>query len=135
MPLPRKTIHDYHKLAHDNGLAYVSGFAPSTVWVNVYWECLTCGREHFKSYHTLKHQLNACRCQNGMSLDVEQYHGLAAELGIEFISELKPYNMFQSVQWRLPNGDVIDASYRDLRYTNRLRNIYIEKGLEDEVAV
>lgn len=116
-------MRDYTELAAKKGLEYLETFPPRSVFKTVRWYCPVCNTTMKKSFHTLQHQKNACRCKNGQSLSINDYHALAAELGIRFIHPFKPHNIFETVQWAHEDGKEFEASFRDLKYTNLLQYI------------
>lgn len=130
MSRPNKTLAEYHELAQKKGLRYLEIFPARSVSNTVRWHCDVCNTTLYKSYHTLAYQRYPCRCRNGVSLDVAAYVSLAEQLGITFVHATKPHNIFEAVKWATPDGEILEASYRDLKYTNLLQRLQ-----EDEEVV
>ena len=128
MARPSFSLVEYLQMAERRDLVFLAERAPESVKTKVLWRCKHCGKEQMKSYHYLGTQVHGCRCQNGQALPLSAYLTLAKKLGITYIEQEAPRNIFEKVRWVGKDMETFEACYRDLGY-ERLP-IYVRKHLE-----
>lgn len=109
------TEEDYNAVANPKGLELV-GQAPASVREQATWRCLLCGREHVKTYRTVKYAANGCECFK--ALTKVDYQQLATNLGIEWLGNTVPTTNKSMTKWRGPSREIVEASYHQLAYGN-----------------
>lgn len=117
MARPSFGLQEYQQLAAEKGIEFIGTPIPNSVTDKTEWRCPVCGKILKKSFHHLKYAKNPCRCRNVMCLKQEDYEKLAEKLGLEYISDLQPLNVFQKVPWRSNRThSEFFASYHELGY-------------------
>lgn len=115
---PSYGIREYVDLAQSKELEFVQQPVPSSSKTPVRWRCLRCNRILSKSYQTLKHGSNACRCRANNALKEFDYVFLASKLGIHWTGTHMPHNAHDQTKWKNAEGIEFLAAYSDLCYNS-----------------
>ncbi len=110
------TLDDYKKLGKLMGLEFIGDRAPLSVRESAQWVCIKCGRRKNRCYNKLKYDVVGCRCGGTLALGPEDYHRVAASLGIQWIAKRTPLTVQAQTNWMSADGRFFQASYHQLGY-------------------
>lgn len=112
----------YENLAYKKGLEFVDR-VPPLVTVAVNWKCLKCGTVQTKSFRAVSNTARGCLCQGDLTLSDEKYLAIAKRWSLTWEpGKYKPKNVKLQTTWRLPNNNVLIASYYELAYEGKMPN-------------
>lgn len=127
----RYTIKEYENLAASRDLIYLGGAETPLATTPTKWQCKFCDTVMKKSLRAVKNTKKGCLCQSSITHQEDKYVELALAWNIEWLGNgdgKRPRNTKTPTQWRLPNGEVLIASYYDLAYKGKMPN-YVKKAL------
>lgn len=126
MPL---SIRQYEEEAKKRNLELLD-FAPLSVTTPVRWRCKLCGKIMEKSYAAFYYTETGCRCQSKNRFGEQKYNKLAEDLGIRWVGDKVPLNVYEETEWIGPSKARVKATYYQLHY-GKVKRIYRELGILD----